>query len=263
MATRRKFQTRVVAAAACALCMSSVAFSQEAWFLLPREGYHSSLVAMTADGAVQSIAELGFAMSYGESREAMAFLSGNRHGTSMLDVISKSSKQNTLSLPIAKAAVPKLSGVERSIALTDNFIYFAAFHAPPIRPPVSKNELGGVFDFIQVSLRGGEVTSMALPPDCGSPTVVDFNGTPLVFAYNGYGVWKFDPSTNALQRLVSKEDLADVLTEECRAFDCGANRPQVFAEYVGVPGAGVFRVSQLGSLDEVLDVNLALAYDAQ
>ncbi|MGA2563087.1 MAG: hypothetical protein ABSF96_05945 [Steroidobacteraceae bacterium] len=245
-----------ISAVACA-CLSSLAFSQEAWFLLPHEGSHYSLVAMTADAAVQSIAELGFVVSYGDSQDAMAFLSQDGNGATMLDVISKSSKQTTLSLPIAKDAIPKHSGVERSIALTDTFASFAVFHAPPTRPPFLKNELGGAFDFIQVSLRAGEVTSLPLPADCGSPTVVDFNGTPLVFAYNSYGVWKFDSSTKSLQRLVSKEDLADVLTEECRAFDCGEMQPQAFAEYVGVPGAGVFRVSQLGTLDEVLDANLA------
>jgi len=249
-------------ALACALCLSGTAFSQEAWFLLPRAGSHSSLVAMTADGAVQNIAELGFAVSYGESQNAMAFLSSNGHGTSTLDVIGKSSRQTALSLPLDKGAIPKLSGVERSIAMTDDFAYFAVFHAPltPKPTPLSKNELGGVFDFIQVSLHSGEVTSLPLPPDCVSPTVVDFNGTPLVFAYNAYGVWKFDPSSKSLQRLVSKEDLDDVLTEECSAFHCGGFRPQTWAEYVGVPGAGVFRLSQLGALDQVLDANLELVH---
>jgi hypothetical protein len=247
-------------AVACALCLSSIAFSQEAWFLLPRAGYHSSLVAMTAGGAVQSIAEIGFAVSYGESRDAMAFLSSNGHGTATLDVIGKSSKQIALSVPIAKDAIPKLSGVERSIALTDTYAYFAVSHAPMRQPPLIKNELGGLADFIRVSLRSGEVTSLPLPPDCSSPTVVDFNGTPLVLAYNTYGVWKFDASSKSLQRLVSKDDLADVLTEECRAFHCGATRPQAWATYVGVPGAGVFRLSQFGTLDAVLDAKLALVH---
>jgi hypothetical protein len=134
-----------ISAVACALCLSGAAFSQEAWFLLPREGHHSSLVAMTADGAVQRIAELGFAVSYGESQDAVAFLSSDGRGTTTLDVIGKSSRQTTFSLPLAKDAIPKLSGVEQSIALTDAFAYFAVFHAPltPKPTPLSKNELGG------------------------------------------------------------------------------------------------------------------------
>jgi hypothetical protein len=245
-----------LAAAACALCVSGVAVAQEAWFLLPHRGPRDSLVALTAQGEVKTIAELGFVMSYGDSQDAMAFLSG-QVGDPQLDVISNSSRHTLYSFLVHKHAIQKMPGAERSIVLTNTFAYFAVFHAPPTNPPLSKNKLGGIVDFAEVSLRTGEETFLPLPADCESPKVVDFNGIPLVFSWNSYGVWRFDPSSKSLKRLVSKEDIADVLSQECRAFDCGGMRPDVWAGYVGVPGAGVFRMSQMGTLDEVLDVNLA------
>lgn len=176
-------------------------------------------------------------------------------GEYVLIVIDKTSERVTSSWPVYAQPAQQLSGPSRDIVLTPTFAYFATVRYGTNGSTIEPNEHGGAFDFNRLSLADGKLQRFPLPSDCLNPRVVDFAGTPLIYAWNGYGVWKFDTAKGSLEQIVSRLDIEDTLVTD----DAGsaATRQAAFADYVMIPGTGVFRLSRLGGLRQLLDANLA------
>ncbi len=118
-----------------------------------------------------------------------------------------------------------------------------------------RNNFGGWFDFNRLRLADGTIERVPLPEDCSSPKVASLAGTPLIYEWNGYGVWKFDAARSSTSKLVGQAELSDILTSESNGRRERA-RSEGFAEFVAVPGAGLFRLSRAGELHQILRADL-------
>jgi hypothetical protein len=233
--------------AALLALQTAAAAQQSSWFLLPKARHHA-LVVVTASQA-ENVKDIGFVGSYGQTARAVAFASNNGNG-GMVDVVDIASHQVTLSVPIADHPVAKQVGPDEALALTDSAAYFLTFRLS------KRNELGGGFYLNATSLPDGQTESYPLPRDCQPGGVAMFAGIPLVYSYNRNGLYVFDPATHTLRSVLSKDDIADILSREAQALLSHTIPSNAESQFVVVPDAGVYRLSKVGTLDAVLDANL-------
>jgi hypothetical protein len=239
-----------------ALAASSVLQAQEAWLLLSRSGQYA--LERATDGRLENVMNIGSLAAYGESSQALAFI---HHAPATreyrLDVLDKASRRITATYPLEARLQAHSGGVVQDLVVTPRYVYFTAIRLNSARQ-VSLNSLGGRLDLNQINLADGTLKSFPLPSTCHTARLVDFDGVPLVYAWNGYGVWKLDESTMTLIPMVQERDVEDIVAGE--RGDCGCKRsgPGPFADDIAIPGAGVFRVSRAGKLQQILDAHLGL-----
>jgi hypothetical protein len=240
-----------------ALAAASVLHAQEAWLLLSRSGQYE--LERAADGKLESVMNIGSVAAYGESPQALAFIHHDPTTREYrLDVLDKASRRVTATYPVEARLQAHSGGVVQDLVVTPRYVYFAAIRLNSAHQ-VSLNSLGGRLDLNQISLSDGTLKSFPLPPACHTARLVDYDGAPLVYAWNGYGVWKLDEVTMALVPMVQERDVEDIVASE--RGDCGCKRspgPGPFADDVAIPGAGVFRLSRTGKLQQLLDAHLGL-----
>jgi hypothetical protein len=232
--------------------------AQEAWLLLNRSDHYE--LVRTASGRLEDVLNLGKVAAYGQSREALAVIYADPATRAFrLDVLEKASRRVILSHPIEARLQAHLAGVMEDLVLSSRYVYFASIRTNSAHQ-VTLNSLGGRLDLNQIRLADGAVKSFPLPPSCHTAHLVDYDGVPLVYGWNGYGVWKLDEDSMTLQALIQDSDVEDIAAAE-RA-DCGCKThpgPGPFADDIAMPGAGVFRVSRTGKLQKVLDGRLGAA----
>lgn len=239
-----------------ALAAAGVLHAQEAWLLLSRGDHYE--VARAADGRLEDVINIGHVAAYGESPQVIAFIHHDP-GTSdfRLDVLDKATRRVTVTHPLeARLAVRSFGTVVQDLVVTSRYVYFAAIRLNSAHQ-VALNNLGGRLDLNQMDLVDGSLRTFPLPPSCHTARLVDYDGVPLVYAWNGYEVWKLDESTMTLQTLVHETDVQDIVNAEQN--DCRCQRmpgPGPFADDLALPGAGVFRVSREGELQQLLDARL-------
>ena len=234
--------------------LMDVASAQQAWLLLYRSGHFE--VARASNGTLENIADVGELKSYGQSPRALAFLSRDTSNNSFFaNIIDKSSARVTLTRPIAGYVASHMAGPVDDVVVTQDYLYFVTMRIGA-NGVLELNQKQGRLDFNQVALADGTLKTFPLPKECATARVANFGGIPLVYTWNGYGVWKFDVAAGTLKRIVALRDVGDVLTAEDARKQSPTAAPGPFADQVVVPGAGVFRLSKLGGLDQVLDANL-------
>ncbi len=235
-------------------CWSSAVLAHEAWLMV--HGADHRTIMRTAGKRLVKVAELGDLTSYGQSAQAMAFLSRSPSTDKFaLTVVDKKTQQVTVTRPVAGFVATQLAGGVEDLVVTDEFLYFVTLRlngAHQIEP----NELGGQFDFNAMRLADGNVRSFPLPKECQNPRLANFAGTPVVYSWNDYEVWKFDAAAGQVKRVLARRDITEVVVGEQQAQQSGKIKSGVFADDVVVPGEGVFRASRLGRLDRILDANL-------
>jgi hypothetical protein len=233
--------------------VANAATAQQFWFLLPLKAHHALVVV--ARSTAQKVRDFdGPAWGYGESSNTIAFVSADQKG-SQLDLIDKASHQLTLSVPLSGRWPPAwMRGPALTLMLTDEAAYFITFEISNGRPV--RNEAGTFHSLTEVSLPEGQTVSYPLPKDCLNPGVTSFEGMPLVYSWDANCIVTFDPVSKTLQSRLSLQDIADILTEEKQALRTGAIPSNAESSFVVVPGAGIYRLSKLGTLDAVLDANL-------
>jgi hypothetical protein len=228
------------------LAYSGASHSQDIFLLLAKEGTHSIL--KVDKGAVIKTFSVGQAAVYGASEHAIATLSYKSAAQGYrLEVIDMSTDKVTASWPVSTEPVMQLSGPSRDIVLSDSFAYFMTIH---------RDDARAAFLLNQLSLADGSLRTHPLPAKFANPRLTDFEGTPLLYSWNGFGVFRFDPVAQGFEELVSRVDVADVISDEKRAARSGQVHPYAFANHVAVSGAGVFRLSTLGSLHQVLNPDM-------
>jgi hypothetical protein len=238
--------------------ISSTSFAQEAWLLLYQNGHYT--VATASAAGISSVLDLGEQVSYGESDQLIGVMSNKTsYGTWVLYLIDKASKKVVSSQAVSGHPVVQLSGPSRDIVLTDQFAYFVTVRYGTGNASIEPNAAGGSFDFNRLSLADGASQSFPLPKECVNPRMVAFGGIPVVYAWEGYGMWKFNSVKPGLDTVVSGEgdDLADIRDREHSLRDTARVPVGAFADYVPVPGTGVFRLTRYGELEQVLNTDLS------
>ena len=210
--------------------------------LLVHENGHLAVVKTTPNGLQDILTLEGLNVVYGESKRAFAFLSKKRKSDGwQLDLLDEGTEAITSRAVAIDDVLMELAGPAKDMMLNDNAAYFVTFGSAGFR-------------FNQLSLADGSVRTFSLPNDVSNPRVVDFGGIPLILEWEGYRVWKFDPAAASLQQLVTADDV-DETTRRSEQRVRG-QRTGFFASFVMVPGVGVFRLSRLGDLQQVLNPDL-------
>jgi hypothetical protein len=143
-----------------------------------------------------------------------------------------------------------MSGAILNLVLADGSAYFASYAWPEGGGGPDRNPNGGYFDFNRVALADGKLEQFPLPKECVNPRLVDFQGVPLVYAWDG----------QRLITLVSSGDVGDIINREGNArYVRRGGETAVFPDYVMVPGTGAFRLSRVGELQQILKADLTLA----
>lgn len=236
------------------------AFAGESWLLLSEQSGDET-VAVTAGSTLRTIATPGRVASYGQYNRELGFLSYQtplaRH---VLTLVDESTQQVTASRLIDMSAsvspVRWMSGAILNLVLTDQYAYFVSYTYTE-ESGRSLNQRGGLFDLDRVTIADGKLEQFPLPEDCVNPRIVDFDGIPLVYSWEGFGVYKLDVAKRSVVTLVSTNDVSDIIDREGAArYRRQGPATAIFSDYVMVPGAGAFRLSRVGELQQVLDGNL-------
>ena len=265
-ATILTLKGRLASIVLCSVLLGSfcrITHAGELWLLLSHESGQDTVV-VPAGSALRTVASPGRVASYGQSDRMLGFLSYEmplaRH---VLTLVDKPTQGVAASVLIDMNAnvhpVRWMSGAILNLVLTDQFAYFVSYTYTEGDSGPNRNPSGGIFDLDRVTLADGKLEQFPLPSECVNPRVVDFEGMPLVYSWEGYGVWKFDAAKHRLVTLVSTRDVGDIVDREGGA-KYGRKGPAtaVFSDYVLVPGAGAFRLSRVGELQQVLNANLTL-----
>ena len=138
--------------------------------------------------------------------------------------------------------------------VTDDHAFFPTMR---VYAPVPVNELGGQYDIVQMSLVDGSLRSIPLPQDCVGPQLAEIGGVPVVYTPGRDNVWRLDSVSGRVVAILRADDVADLRTKEADGLRGVRGAPRALIRYVPVPAAGVFRLSRLGELDQVLDEHLA------
>jgi hypothetical protein len=235
----------------------------ESWLLLSHQSGEDT-IAIPAGSALHTVATPGRIGSYGQSGRVLGFLSYEiplaRH---VLTIVDKPTQEVTASvlinMDVSVIPVQWMSGPILNLVLSDRFTYFVSHSHREGGAEPDRNSNDGIFDLDRVTLADGKLEQFPLPKDCVNPRLVDFQGTPLVYSWEGFGVAKFDVAKRALVMLVSTGDVGDIVAREGNARNLRRGPlTAIFSDYVAVPGIGAFRLSRVGELQQVLDADLKL-----
>jgi hypothetical protein len=218
--------------------------AREAWLLLHHEA--SFAVVRVSGDRLEKVVDVSSQTTYGVSERAIGvFTSG------VLQVIDRASGSVT-SWPVKGYPVADVSGPIGKVLLIDDVAWF-----PSVRfPATDRNAAGGYFDLNRVSLADGAQSTIALPVSVTDPRVARMGKVPLVYSENL--VWKIDGAHGELVPLVSRAELDQALIERERvASQSGQANLGPFTDYAFVPDAGIFRLSRLGQVTQVLEADMS------
>jgi len=241
---------------------SGSAAADVAW-LLTHESERRAVVR--ADGnQTQTVAYVGDQSIYGTTAQRIGILSEEGRGF-VLQVFDKATQQQVLSRPISSHVLTSLSGASRELALTAEAAFFVTGRfVTDGGMSLGRNNLGGLFDLNRVDLSSGNLTTIPLPEDCANARPVVFAGSVLVYSRNGYSLWRYVAERGRLEQLLSTNDLATALASEQQRSSTGSKALssglqgvlQGFADFLPVPGNGVFHLAKSGRLQQVLTLEL-------
>lgn len=231
------------------------AIAEQSWLLTHVPPYLYALEVADERGS-RKLAKVGGNPTFGISRDSLALLSRSTASNSnVLDLFDRKTQQHVASWPVTGMYLTELAGPANGIYLNDDAAYFGTIHSGDAS---QLNELGGWFNFNRVNRADGRQTTYPLPERTGTPRVSDYDGVPIVHAWNSIEVWKFDVKHDKLVQLVRPEDVEDILSAEREAERTGKLREQTFAHSLPVPGKGVYRLSKLGQLQQILRADLTV-----
>jgi hypothetical protein len=233
-----------------AIACTDAATAGSPWVLHYVDG--RSVISAATDHGWREVATLKSVSVFGESdREVGVVTFATARSSHRLVRFDKQSLRPARDIYIeAVEPVGDLSGPAPTLMLTREYAYLVTMTPVEI---MKRNGLGGIFYLTEVRLRDGVVESIPLA-EIANPRLLDVEGVPVIFAWNGYGFYKFDASTRQIESLVTTSDAQSMAEREKAALRAG--KVSGWANYVVVPGAGAFRLSRLGELHHLLDVFL-------
>jgi hypothetical protein len=229
------------------LAYTQLVHSQDVYVLRSEEG--AQYVSRVNQGATSEVLKVGHVAVYGATERALALLSHKAGGGDYtLNIVDLRTGTVTASWPVDEEPVMQLSGTSRGIVLSDAYAYFLT---------MTFGTSGASFRLSRLALADGSIRTLPIPQGVANPRLTDFEGTPLLTSWNGFGVVKFDPSTQQFEKLVSRVDVGEVISEEEVGKRSGRINASAFADHIAISGAGVFRLSKLGDLHQVLNPDLS------
>jgi hypothetical protein len=233
----------------------NTAQAQDVWVLLHKDSHY--LIARSKGNDFHEMLSLGGSqIAYGESSHTFGVISYDAvRATFVVDLLDKASGTLTRSAPLDGHVMGLLSGPSNDVVLTDDALFYLTVRFEDISKAQSNPE-ASLFDLNRLDLASGRVRKIPLPRDCANPRMIAYAGAPVVYAWNGYGVWQFDAIAWQLVQLVSTEDVVEILQDEKEGKLNGRVKHGAWADYAFVADAGAFRLSKLGDLHHVLDADL-------
>ena len=244
-------------AAAFAALASVTAAAGDYWVSI-QDGDREAVVVLTPANHVTVLRHEATAL-FGESSAHVALISYNTAAAQcQLRIIDKKSRQTLAVWPVPDTPVRNLSGAIPDIVLVDDAA-FVLTHSWPLSAgakPV-RNEHGGFYNLARIALRTGRTTLLPIGDVVANPRLASFDGIPVVTDWAGYSVLKLPADGEGVETVIDRETLFSQLPEE------GAERERrtlpfnARADYVAIPGGGIFRMSKLGVLQRVADARLS------
>jgi hypothetical protein len=231
------------------------ASAERAWLLIYRSNHYSLVSA--ASGNVQSLVDFGTVRSYGVSATSISIISENATGDgTVLSLIDRASGK-VVSTQAVQGFVPiYMAGPVKNMLVTDRAVYFDTLRQAAVQTASLKDK-NGVLDLNRLNVRDGTMESFPIPLSCKTPRLSMLNGMPVMYAWNGYGVCRFDPAKGAVEEVVQRKDVYDILAKERFPSETKASGLEPFSTSIVIDGVGVFRLSKNGALDKVVESDLS------
>ena len=229
------------------------AHSQTAWLLESRWN-HFAVVRAQGQTVRDIVALRDAAPNYGESRRVVVAVAAEWVHVIDKESATVTSFQLAVQPQYVGYPVSDLSGPLENMLVTDEYAFFPTIRA--FEKP-ARNELGGQYDIVQVSLADGSLRSIPLPDDSVGPRLAEVDGVSVAYAWSGDRAWTLDFANGRVVRILQAGDVADLRMKEAAAPRTAGGAPRAFVRYVIVSGAGAFRLSSLGELAPILDEHLA------
>ncbi len=247
----------IVAAAAFAAFDSAPAGAGDPWVTL-RDGDQEQVVELRAQGSITVLKHHSTAV-FGESPTQIAIAAYDTASRQyQLRIIDKHARQVRASWPLPLTPVRQLSGTAPDVVLLDDVAYVMT-HAWSLAPgeTLERNASGGTFNIVRITLRTGEIRVLPLKDTFANPRLANFDGVPVVMDWAGYSVARLSAHGEEMISVIARDELFSMLPDE-RAERQRRTLPfSARADYVAVPGAGIFRMSKFGVLQRVADARLA------
>jgi len=256
-------RVRVVFSLIVLACFAGNALADESWFLLSQRSGEDT-VAVSTGSQLHTVATPGRVGSYGQFDHVMGFLSYQtqlaRYVLTRVDQRTQTVSASVI-INMSESVTPMhwMSGAIPDVMLTEQFAYFVSYSHTEGAGGPGRNPNGGFFDLDRVTLADGQMEQFQLPKDCVNPRLVEFEGMPLVYSWEGFCVARFDVAKRTVETLVSDSDVGDIVIREGNAkYVRRGPETAIFSDYAMVPGRGAFRLSRVGELQQVLNADLRL-----
>src|SRR5688572_11986180 len=240
-----------------ALIASTPATAGNTWIML-HDGKNEQVTELRSNGAISALAQSN-TLAFGESSTQIALVSYEQAAAqNQLRVLDKRTRTLVVIWPVPATPVSLLSGAAPDIVLLDDVAYLLT-HSTTLSGGTqhTRNERGGRFNVVRIELRTGEVAVLPLGDAFANPRLSNYDGVPVVTDWAGYAVWRLAPGGKEMTSVIGPDELSDILPAE-RTDQARRNLPyNARADYVAVPGAGVFRMSKFGLLHRVAGPDLA------
>ena len=236
------------------------ACAQSAW-LLTQQDSQNYLLSKAVNSGFSSRIDVGVSAIYGDAGANLAVLYYDaKQGSDILSLVDETSGSVVATWPEAGRFAKLNSGPYAGVAVLGKYAYYITYAAPALAASadtIPRNQAGGLWNLQRVSLSDGSQQTYQLPKDTADPIVVGYQGIPLIYSWDGAAVYEFDAATQSVKQLLSSTNITDIEAIEQRAERRGKlHHPGAYADYVALPGFGVYRLSKLGRLYLVLDANL-------
>ena len=234
-----------------------LASAQSAWLLTEQDSH--SYLSKEVNSVASFQIDVGVSAIYGDAGSNLAVLYYDEKQES--DILSLIDKASGTVVSTWSGRFAKLnSGPYAGVTVIGKYAYYIAYAAPTPSANVDTiphNQAGGLWNLKRVSLADGSQQTYDLPNECVDPLVVRYQGVPVIYSWDGTAAYEFDAAAQNLKQVLSSVDIPDIDAREKHAERRGMLRhPGTYADYVALPGFGVYRLSKLGRLHQVLDAKL-------
>jgi hypothetical protein len=242
--------------AAFAALASATAAAGDPWVSI-QDGDREAVVVLAPDHPVTVLRHETTAL-FGESAAHVALISYNTAAAQyQLRIIDKKSRQTLAAWPVPDTPVRNLSGAVPDIVLVDDAAFVLTHSgslgagATPVR-----NERGGFYNLARIALRTGRTTVLPIGDVVANPRLASFDGIPVITAWGGYSVLKLSADGEGVDTVIDRAKLFSQLPEERAERERRTLPFNARADYVAIPGGGIFRMSKLGVLQRVANEQL-------
>jgi hypothetical protein len=231
------------------LAVASAALADEAWLLTYDEA-HRQVVVKADDQGMRTVSVLAgdpifHGIIYGETAETLGIIS--RPGTSrsfVLKVFDKQAGGTLYTWPVGPNVEARILTPTKDLVLTKEAAFF-------LRSTPEGQDTRASFEWMKLTLRDGSLSGIALPREFVAPRLLEFSGSVLISCLSADSLWRYDLATGRCGDALPSAELRALFNQ-----DVDRSGLLVLPQFIGIPGAGVSRLSKSG-LQRVMSPNLA------